>query len=180
LYWSSRKIHFASSKVGWTVGTEVAQGGLWGVIAHTTDGGRTWVDQKSPTRSLMNDLFFIDAEIGWIVGTAGTILKTTNSGNTTNIEIPENDTRKTCQLNQNYPNPFNSTTTIRYSLSASQEVYLRVYDMLGREVRTLMTGVQEAGDREVRFDARGLSSGIYFYHLQAGNQVEIRKLLLLR
>jgi hypothetical protein len=83
-------------------------------------------------------------------------------------------------LQQNYPNPFNPSTTIRYGLPHKSQVSLTVYNTLGQIVSRLVSGEQEAGYHEVRFDASGLSSGVYFYRLSAGTYVETRKLLLIR
>jgi hypothetical protein len=83
-------------------------------------------------------------------------------------------------LGQNYPNPFNPSTTVKYELPTSSTVKLSVFDMLGREVIVLVSERQEAGIHEVKFDASGLSSGMYFYRLQAGDFVQARKLLLVR
>jgi cyclomaltodextrinase / maltogenic alpha-amylase / neopullulanase len=87
---------------------------------------------------------------------------------------------RTCQLFQNYPNPFNPSTTIRYELSQSAIVRLSVFTALGREVATLQNGRQAAGYHEVRFDGTGLSSGVYFYRIQAGEFLQTKKLVLLR
>lgn len=84
------------------------------------------------------------------------------------------------QLEQNYPNPFNPTTTIRYALPEVSFAMIKVYDMLGNEVITLINEEQAAGNYEVDFNATGLSSGMYFYTLKAGNFVETRKMLLLK
>ncbi len=93
-------------------------------------------------------------------------------------------------LDQNYPNPFNPTTVIRYSLPAARQVQLAVFDMLGRQVSELVNEKKEAGSYEVKFDASGLASGVYFYRIQAyplpsstggnGGFVQTRKLLLVR
>ena len=81
-------------------------------------------------------------------------------------------------LEQNYPNPFNPTTTIRYSLKETGKVSLRVYDVIGREVKVLVDGVQGAGEYSVVMDATGLSSGVYVYQLRAGGYVFTRKMVL--
>ncbi len=83
-------------------------------------------------------------------------------------------------LLQNYPNPFNPTTTIQFSIVSSEFTILRVYDVLGREVATLVNGVRRPGTYTVQFDASNLSSGVYLYRLEAGSFVQTRKLLLLR
>ena len=83
-------------------------------------------------------------------------------------------------LYQNYPNPFNPSTSIQYAISNRQFVSLKVYDVLGNEVATLVAEYREAGSYEVAFNASGLASGIYFYKLQAGSFVETKKMILLR
>ncbi len=86
---------------------------------------------------------------------------------------------KEFELNQNYPNPFNPSTRIKYQLSNSSQVLLKVYDMNGNEVATLVNGYKVAGNYEVEFDASNFSSGIYFYKLQAENFVDTKKMILL-
>ncbi|HUI28861.1 MAG TPA: sugar-binding protein [Candidatus Acidoferrales bacterium] len=83
-------------------------------------------------------------------------------------------------LGQNYPNPFNPTTVISYQLPVVSNVTLRVYDVLGREVETLVNERQTAGNYSVTIDARDLPSGLYFYRLQAGSYTATKKLLLLK
>ncbi len=88
-------------------------------------------------------------------------------------------------LGQNYPNPFNPTTTIRYRISKSSRVKIDVFNILGQQVATLVDGQKKAGSYEIVFDARNnsgksLASGMYFYRLQAGEFIRIRKMLLVR
>jgi hypothetical protein len=83
-------------------------------------------------------------------------------------------------LSNNYPNPFNSTTIIEFSLDRPQSVNLAVYDMLGREIKTLLNEKKPAGKHRILFDASSLPSGVYFYRLQTGNEVETKRMVLLK
>ncbi len=83
-------------------------------------------------------------------------------------------------LEQNYPNPFNPTTVISYQLPVSGNVSLKLYDMLGKEVMTLVNGRQDAGAYTLTLNASTLSSGIYFYRLQSGSFVQTKKMILVK
>ncbi|MGB8320857.1 MAG: T9SS type A sorting domain-containing protein, partial [Ignavibacteriaceae bacterium] len=85
-------------------------------------------------------------------------------------------------LEQNYPNPFNPTTTIKYNIPKAAYVTLKVYDILGNVVQTLINKEQQSGMHEVQFTvgSRRLASGVYFYKLQAGSFVSTKKMILLR
>ena len=88
---------------------------------------------------------------------------------------------KVLALNQNYPNPFNPSTTINFTLAEDSHVSLRVFDMLGREVATLANSEMKAVEvHNVLFDASRLSSGLYFYRLDAGKSSLVKKLMLLK
>ena len=92
----------------------------------------------------------------------------------------ENTVPSKFELMQNYPNPFNPSTSIEYSLPSNEYVLLKVYDLLGNEVNTLVNERQSAGNYEVNFDASNLASGIYFYRIQSGSFIQTKKLMLLK
>jgi hypothetical protein len=83
-------------------------------------------------------------------------------------------------LAQNYPNPYNPTTLITYSIPTSSNVILKVYNVLGKLITTLVNENQGAGIYKVNFDAGSLSNGVYFYKIQAGNYTAVKKMLLLK
>jgi eukaryotic-like serine/threonine-protein kinase len=87
---------------------------------------------------------------------------------------------KTFQLNDNYPNPFNPVTTIEYQVSTSSHMTLRIFNILGKEVQTLVDGIQKPGSYRVTLDGSHLSSGVYFDRLSAGNYSETKTLLLIK
>ncbi len=93
---------------------------------------------------------------------------------------PEQDLPATYALAQNYPNPFNPSTSIQFELPESGNVELLVFDVLGRQVATLVDDRMEAGYHQIRFDARNLASGVYLYQLRAGNTVLTKKLTLIK
>jgi hypothetical protein len=83
-------------------------------------------------------------------------------------------------LEQNYPNPFNPATNIRFSLLEANQVTLKVYDMIGQEVATLVNQFMNAGTFEITFDASNLPTGIYTYSLTAGNFNSVKKMMLIK
>jgi len=84
-------------------------------------------------------------------------------------------------LHQNYPNPFNPSTTISYSIPKSDFVILKIYNTIGREIQTVFSEFQNSGIYSINFDARNLSSRLYFYRLQVGKGfVDTKKMLLMR
>ncbi len=99
-----------------------------------------------------------------------TVLGADNQSNTVN----------SFELSQNYPNPFNPSTQIKYSVAERGNVTLKVYDVLGKEVATLVNTTKDAGSYEVNFDAANLSSGLYIYTIQAGNFTSSKKMMLLK
>jgi hypothetical protein len=84
------------------------------------------------------------------------------------------------QLNQNYPNPFNPTTTISYTIPIQGNVSLKIYDVLGKEIITLVDEMKTAGNYQVTFNATQLVSGMYFYKLETNNYSQTKKMILLK
>ena len=156
------------------------------------DSGKTWTQQVAPDSLAINDICFTDSLHGFAVGNKGAILKyippVVNSVEN-NEEMP-----LSFYLYQNYPNPFNPSTKIKYKIfsvgtSFMKFVKLRVYDILGNEIATLVNEEQPPGNYEVEFnshsglpsgEARNLPSGVYFYRLQAGTYTKTMKMLLLK
>jgi len=98
------------------------------------------------------------------------------------VSVAENkeDVPLTYGLKQNYPNPFNPTTIIRYQLPLQSYVTLKVFDILGRDVATLLNEVKQPGTYTVQWHASGVASGVYFCRLQAGQFSAMKKMVLLR
>jgi hypothetical protein len=90
------------------------------------------------------------------------------------------DLPRVVALNQNFPNPFNPSTTISFALPRTENITLKVYDMLGREVATLVDGREDAGEHSVKWNAEGFASGVYFCRMQANGIVLTQKILLVR
>jgi hypothetical protein len=109
---------------------------------------------------------------------------TVGTGTATFVEQISSSVPAAFELDQNYPNPFNPSTRIQYSLAKATQVSLKIYNMLGNEVGTLVNGYQEAGTYAVSFGAvqgtLGLPSGVYFYRLEAGSFISTKKLTLMK
>jgi photosystem II stability/assembly factor-like uncharacterized protein len=158
------------SEYAWTIGDS-------GAVFRTTDGGAAW-DSVLSVRPKANALSFPDRNHGWIVGDSGVIVQYNNGvitsvGNTKVLP-------SSFELFQNYPNPFNPSTTIGFELSHSTFVTIKVFNILGEEIATLVTGELPAGKHTKQWDASGFASGVYFYQMRAGNMIQTRKLILVR
>jgi plastocyanin len=99
---------------------------------------------------------------------------------TTSVNDPQSSLPDNYQLAQNYPNPFNAQTTIQYNLPSEADVTISVFDILGRQVGTLVDEHQESGQHQVVWDAAGSPSGFYFYRIQAGDFSQIKRATLLK
>ena len=98
----------------------------------------------------------------------------------TDVEDQGNEVPSQFILEQNYPNPFNPSTKIRYSVPQSSNVMIKVFDILGNEIETLVNEEKPIGSYEITWYAKSLPSGIYFYKIQSGSFVETKKMLLLK
>jgi hypothetical protein len=179
-------------------------------VSRSTNGGDTWVDFPvsdhafvvapiaGSTNGFMGDYIGINHIGGklwpfWMDNYSGHCqVWTTSVDIVTSVDPIAEGIPGDFRLEQNYPNPFNPTTTIRYSLPSvsssgdkgrageGSHVRLKVYDMVGREVATLVNEVKQPGRYEVTFDAEGLASGVYLYRLQAGEFTQTKRMVLMR
>ena len=154
--------------------------GLNGTILHTTDGGNNWLQCESVTRNTLRGICFTDSNNGTVIGEEGTLLHTTNGGISFINVSPTSSRSVNFELFQNYPNPFNPETTIDYQLPHTGLVILKIYDILGREIKTLINETQIAGKHSVSFTAGQLSNGVYFYQLSLDGFRNVKKMLLLK
>ncbi|MFO7446478.1 MAG: YCF48-related protein [Ignavibacteriaceae bacterium] len=153
---------------------------IWAISADKTlfssNTGLNWVQQSFSPNSYPTEISCVDSLNAWIL--AGQQLYRFIP----DIEIDNKPDNKpdVFYLLQNFPNPFNPATTISYQIPQAQFVTLKIYDVLGREIITLVNDEKPAGSYEVKFDGSMLSSGVYFYRLEAGGYVDTKKLLLLK
>ncbi len=111
---------------------------------------------------------------------AGDVWRRPLSETVTTVGGPMTDFPARFSLDQNYPNPFNPTTTITYRMNQPGWVSLRLFNVIGKEIVTLVDGTQAAGHHEAKFDATNFPSGVYFYKIQSGGQTETRRMVLLK
>ncbi|MCW8818113.1 MAG: YCF48-related protein, partial [Ignavibacteriaceae bacterium] len=169
-----QSIQFKDDGIGLAVG-------FGGAVARTTDEGSTWSVQQF-TRINFLGLHFPGNDTGYVVGSSGSILKTIDGGTLVSGIKPGNEqlTVNDFTLSQNYPNPFNPITNIEFRIVNSGFVSLKVYDILGNEVASLVNEELTTGEYKVEFNGKGLSSGIYFYQLKTNNFIETRKMVMLK
>jgi hypothetical protein len=132
------------------------------------------------TTELPLSICFTDGNTGYISGTNGLIIRTSNGG-LTFAGSHESVMPESMQLYQNFPNPFNPKTIIGYELRGGNFVSLKVYDMSGKEVTTLVNEMKNAGRHEVEFDAVNFPSGIYFYVMRVnGNFAGVKRMAIVK
>ena len=165
-------------------GKETINGNYRGAVYKTTNAGLNWTMQFSENGtnvygSGVSSIFKLDSMNVWFCGDMNAVFKSTNGGNVFVSQISSNIPQR-FSLSQNYPNPFNPTTKINFDLKNSAFALLRVYDITGREVRTLVNEKLSAGSYSYDFNAVELPSGVYFYQLQTDGFIETKKMILLK
>jgi photosystem II stability/assembly factor-like uncharacterized protein len=166
-----------------TVGEGWAAMGYLPQFLVTLDTGMSFNLTDTPDSACVFDLQFINNKFGIGVGLNGVVVKfdysTVNITNSTSVPYKN-------ELRQNYPNPFNPYTTIEYSVTGISDVEIKVYNLLGQEIRTLFKGVKNEGKYSLKFAGNGLASGIYYYRLSTKNlksgetYITTKKMILLK
>jgi photosystem II stability/assembly factor-like uncharacterized protein len=172
-------VFFLNASEGWAVGNG-------GVILHTTNGGTLWtIEGAGITTNMLRAVQFTSSTNGYVLGNNKTLFKYTLL---TDLD-EQSGQPKDFKLEQNYPNPFNPSTNIQYAIpqdarGETQEVSLKVFDVLGNEIVTLVNEEKLAGNYEVEFDPSTInhhtSSGVYYYQLTSGDFVQTKKMILLK
>ncbi len=149
----------------------------------TSDAGENWTVQTTTvpsgtSRDAFTSEFFISQNLGWVVGASGSILKYENTTDVSETSM----TPKLFKLEQNYPNPFNPSTNITYSIPKAGNVSIKIFNILGKEVATLVNSEKEAGNYSIQFSADKfkLTSGIYYYQIKVDNFVSTKKMILMK
>ena len=152
--------------------------GQGGKIITTTNGGDNWFVQSTGSTVELWSVYFADDSVGYAIGD-NAVLKTTNggltfAGNNSN-QVPEQFT-----LYQNYPNPFNPGTKIGFRTAGSGLVTLKIYDIKGKEIASIVKEYKQPGNYEINWDGSNYPSGVYFYELETYNHSETKKMLLIK
>ncbi len=174
-YGNFESVKFLDSNVGYAVGND-------GSIVKTSDGGMNWAYLKKVSSNGLYYVDFVDQTTGWAVGENGTIIKTTTGGITSDNDNISLNIPLTFSLEQNFPNPFNPNTIINYHISRKSHVNLKVFNLIGQELETIVDDVQVPGIHSVSFMGNNLASGVYFYRIviNHGEYAQTKKFLLLR
>jgi len=166
-------IKFLNNNIGYAVGDK-------GTILMSTNEGENWYLQPSPSDYRFSSISMVDNDISYIGGIGSVILCSTNGGNPVGIEQVENYIPTLFSISQNYPNPFNPVTHLEFGISDLGFVSLKVYDILGKEVKTLVKEIKPAGNYRVEFDGSNFASGVYFYRLESGDFVQTKRMVLIK
>jgi hypothetical protein len=125
-------------------------------------------------------MWFYNDSVGWGVGGGGKIIHTTNSGMPVAVANNSGNMPDNFILYQNYPNPFNISTIIEFEIPKRGHVTIKIYNILGKEIRTIVNEVLSPGKYKTVFNADNLSSEIYFYKLVIGANTAVKKMVLIK
>jgi Secretion system C-terminal sorting domain len=152
-------------------------------VFHSVDSAATWaaVNEGLSDTAGYRDIYSL-AVIGdyLFAGTGSGIFRRPLAEMITSVKPSPSFRSGEFALQQNYPNPFNPSTTISYQLPVNTRVTLKIYDVLGREVKLLVNEEEHSGIHTVKFDGSDLPTGVYFSQLTAGAFIETKKMVLLR
>jgi photosystem II stability/assembly factor-like uncharacterized protein len=168
-------VAFTNELTGWT-------GGTAGWLYKTTDGGYNWnrEETKNDPRFWRSIYCFNDSLI-WGAGGGGKIQHTTTGGQTlVGISNSSSNSINKYALSQNYPNPFNPVTKIKYDLPIDGNVIIKIFDISGRLINTLVNEYKVAGRFETDFHGKNLSSGVYYYKIESGEFSQVKKMILIK
>jgi photosystem II stability/assembly factor-like uncharacterized protein len=169
-------IYFVNPNTGWTAGDNYSSTSCY----YTTNGGTNWQRENGVVHSgRITRIRFSSPYNGWICGQYGKVFKTDNSGGLTGISNSLGTALK-FSLIQNYPNPFNPSTNIKYQISNNSFVTLKVYDIRGKEIATLVNEKKSSGYYESEFKAENIPSGVYFYTLRTDDFTDTKKMILIK
>jgi len=149
-----------------------------GTFAVSFDSMKTWDTYPSPHDSAINDAVFIDSAHGWACGENGMVAR--YNPRPIGIANQSSNVPWKTLLYQNYPNPFNQFTIINYQLSVVSDVVIRIYDMLGRELRTIRDGTRMPGSYRLNVSGIDLPSGVYYYRLETHDFFQTRKMVIVK
>ncbi len=173
-------IKFFNESTGWA-----ATGG--GSVVYTTDGGGNWLNYPRFTYNGIDKIVFLNPDTGWMFGGQGMIVKTTDAGGIiSSVKRIGQSVPVAFYVSQNYPNPFNPVTKIKFDIPPvgqrhAFDTKLIIYDVLGREVATLINRQMQPGSYSVDWNGTNYPSGVYFYKLSINNeQLAARKMVLIK
>lgn len=159
-------------------------GGEQGYLYKSSDGGLSWIREVSGNfpPAMMKSIYLYNDSVGWATGGGGKIIYTTNGGQTVvNISNTNKLISEEFRISQNYPNPFNPSTSIDFSLTKQSFIQIKIFDIQGKEIKSLNNKILQAGNHELNFDASNLHSGIYFYSLFADEKkIDSKKMIYLK
>lgn len=174
MWGQAQAVAFRDGVEGW------APLGVAGAYMVSVDSGRNWTSIPAPNGAEMFDVTFTSADVGYMVGTAGTVLRYVAGGGNTGVnELPASRSGE-MMLFQNSPNPFALKTEVQFRVAAKGVVTLKVYDLAGREVATLVDEKLEPGSYTRTLEAGKLASGSYYYKLSMGDRTATRKMMVVK